>query len=95
MAPEYAPRGGNMKRVPLLVAALGAALAMAWSPTFADQPQTDPNAVVTDKPDPTLTPRDMNEKEQEYLAALKKCEGMAEQERRKCVAAVKTKHGMM
>lgn len=83
-----------MKHAPLLAAA-AVATTLAWMPAFADQPQSDPKAVITDKPDPTLTPRDMNEKEQEYLAALKKCDSLAEQERRKCVAAVKSRHGVM
>jgi hypothetical protein len=75
--------------------AILAAAAMAGVPAMADQPRTDPGAVVTDKPDPTLTPRDMNEKEQEYFAALKKCEPLAEAERRKCASALKARHGMM
>jgi hypothetical protein len=71
------------------------AAALPGSPALADQPQTDPKAIVTDKPDPTLTPRDMNEREQEYLSDLKKCEPLADAERRKCVAALKEKHGIM
>lgn len=81
-----------MKNMCMLVAILIGAVAL---PAFADQPQTDPKAVVTDKPDPTLTPREMNEKEQDYLSDLKKCEGLADEERRKCAAAVKARHGMM
>lgn len=78
----------------MLVAWAGAVL-MAATPAMADQPRTDPTAVVTDKPDPTLTPRDLNEKEQDYLAALKKCEALAEMERRDCAAKVKSRHGSM
>jgi hypothetical protein len=61
----------------------------------ADQPQRDPQAPVVDKPDPTLTPRDMNEREQEYFSALKECEPLAEKDREDCVKALKTKYGVM
>lgn len=84
-----------MKQRVLYLAAAAALLAAGAPPALADQPQTDPNAVVTEKPDPTLTPRDMNEREQEYLAALRKCESLAEAERRKCAQQVKSKHGVM
>lgn len=78
-----------------MLMALAAAALVAATPTMADQPRTDPKAVVTDKPDPTLTPRDLNEKEQDYLAALRKCEALAEMERRECAAKVKSRYGLM
>lgn len=78
-----------------MLMALAAAALVAATPAMADQPRTDPKAVVTDKPDPTLTPRDLNEKEQDYLAALKKCEALAELERRECAAEVKRRYGSM
>ena len=60
------------------------------------QPQADPKAPVVDnKPDPTLTPRDISEREQEYLSALKVCEPLAEGERQNCIKAVKNKYGLM
>ena len=77
----------------LVVAGLAAALACGG--VLADQPRTDPQAPVVDKPDPTLTPRDMNEREQEYLAALNKCESLPEADRQNCVKTVKSKYGLM
>lgn len=82
-----------MKSICLIAGAIAAAV--ACGSVSADQPRTDPQAPVVDKPDATLTPRDMNEREQEYLAALKKCEPLAEKERQTCVNAVKSKHGLM
>jgi len=68
---------------------------LACGSVYADQPRTDPQAPVVDKPDATLTPRDMSEREQEYFAALKKCEPLAEKERQACARAAKSKHGLM
>jgi hypothetical protein len=61
----------------------------------ADQRRTDPQAPVVDKPGTTLTPRDMNEREQEYFSDLQKCEPLAEKDREDCVKALKTKYGVM
>lgn len=76
-----------------VVTGLAAALSMAAA--LADQPRTDPQAPVVDKPDATLTPRDMTEREQEYFSALKKCEPLAEKQRQECVNALKSKYGVM
>lgn len=79
-----------------LHAALVAALLLAGvGVAGADQPNSDPQAVPQGKPDPTLTPREITEREQEYLAALKKCEPLAEKERKTCVEGVKQKYGLM
>jgi len=73
----------------------GMALVLACGTAAADQPRTDPQAPVVDKPDPTLTPRDMNEREQEYFSALGKCEPLPDKERQECVKALKAKYGVM
>jgi hypothetical protein len=78
-----------------LLGAAVLAIALPWGPALADQPQRDPQSTAVEKPDPTLTPRDMNEREQEYFAALRKCEGLAENERQECVKAVKAEYGVM
>lgn len=80
-----------------LVCAAGLLLSgMAAADQLQTQPQSDPRAPVADtKPDPTLTPREITEREQEYLAALRKCEPLAEGQRQNCIKAVKNKYGLM
>jgi hypothetical protein len=73
----------------------GLAAVLSMTAALADQPRTDPQAPVADKPDATLTPRDMTEREQEYFSALKKCEPLAEQQRQECAKALKSKYGVM
>jgi hypothetical protein len=69
---------------------------MAGADQIHTQPQADPKAPVVDNtPDPTLTPRDITEREQEYLSALKVCEPLLEAERQNCIKAVKGKYGLM
>lgn len=75
--------------------AAGLAAVLACGSVVADQPRTDPQAPVVDKPDPTLTPRDLNEREQEYLAGLKKCDPLPEKDRQNCVKTVKSRYGVM
>jgi hypothetical protein len=77
-----------------------AAVLLMSGTVAADQvqsrPQGDPKAPIADtKPDPTLTPRDISEREQEYLVALRKCEPLAEAQRQNCIKAVKNKYGLM
>lgn len=68
----------------------------ALADQLESQPQDGPGPPVTDnKPDPTLTPREINEREQEYLSALRKCEPLDEGERQNCINAVKEKYGLM
>ena len=71
---------------------------LAGAAAFADQIQTQPNGQsqpLAEKPDPTLTPQEISEREQEYLAALKKCEPLAEGMRQDCINTVKSKYGLM
>lgn len=68
----------------------------ATADQLESQPQNGANPVVIDnKPDPTLTPREISEREQEYLSALRKCEPLKEGERQTCINAVKDKYGLM
>lgn len=80
-----------------LVCAAGLLMSgMAAADRAQTQPQSDPMAPVADtKPDPTLTPREITEREQEYLAALRKCEPLAERRWQNCIKAVKNKYGLM
>jgi hypothetical protein len=42
-----------------------------------------------------LTPREVNEREQQYLAALKECEPLPEGKRQDCIDSVKARYGLM
>jgi len=72
---------------------------LAAGVSLADQIHTEPqngqNSPVAEMPDPTLTPRDINEREQEYLAALKQCEPLAEDLRQDCIKSIQSKYGVM
>jgi len=56
------------------------------------QPAADPNNVVVDDAQAGAA---VSAKEQEYLAALKKCESLDEQQRQQCVDAARKKAGQM
>jgi hypothetical protein len=60
------------------------------------QPQDGQEPPLAGKPDdPPLTPREVNEREQQYLAALKKCEPLPEKKRQDCINSVKARYGLM
>lgn len=59
------------------------------------QPQNGQNPPVAEMPDPTLTPREISEREQEYFAALKRCEPLAEKLRQDCIKSIQSKYGLM
>lgn len=62
-------------------------------PGQAGDGQEPPPAVNPDSP--PLTPREVNEREQQYLAALKECEPLPEKKRQDCVNSVKARYGLM
>ena len=80
---------------PLAVAAGLAIADMAIADQVPTRPQEGSPPPVAGKPDPVLTPLEISEREQEYLAALKKCEPLAESQRQKCINALKGKYGLM
>lgn len=45
--------------------------------------------------DQPATPQDQTKQEQEYLAALKKCEGLQDAAKQKCIDEAKQKHNHM
>ena len=45
--------------------------------------------------DQTGTPQDQTKQDQEYLAALKKCEGLQDAAKQKCIDQAKQKHNRM
>jgi hypothetical protein len=66
-------------------------LAMNGFAVAADEPRTTQQA-------PKAQPSqggDVSAKEQEYLAALKKCESLSGSEQTKCIEAAKKKYGLM
>jgi hypothetical protein len=79
-----------------LAVAAGLAIAgMAIADQLPTLPTQEGQAPIAGKPDPTLTPREISEREQEYLAALKKCEPLEESRRQECINALKSKYGLM
>lgn len=88
-----------MKSIGALMCAAGLSGLFCAGQSFADQiqtqPQDGPNPPIAEKPDPTLTPREISEREQEYLAALKQCEPLMEAMRQECIKAMKSKYGLM
>jgi hypothetical protein len=81
---------------PLAVAAGLAIAGMAIADQLPTHPMQDGQAPpIAGKPDPTLTPREISEREQEYLAALKKCEPLEESQRQECINALRGKYGLM
>ena len=61
-----------------------------------DQQRDGQKPPLAGKPDnPPLTPREVNEREQQYLAALKKCEPLPEGKRQDCIDSVKARYGLM
>jgi hypothetical protein len=80
----------------LLCAAGFLAGGAAWADQIYTPPQNgkDPSVVI-EMPDPTLTPREISEREQEYFAALKRCEPLAGDLRQECIKSVQSKHGVM
>jgi hypothetical protein len=80
-----------MEKAILVCMACAAAL-MIGNAASEEKAVTPP---VAEKPDPTLTPREITEREQEYLAALKKCEPLQERARQDCIKALKARYGLM
>jgi hypothetical protein len=75
--------------IPML--AVGAlTLSLSGSGWTAEETQQDQRTE-----DPVVTPADLTEQEQEYLAALKKCEDLQDAAKQKCIDEVRKQHGRM
>ena len=59
------------------------------------QPDTQQGAQPDTQAQPAGQPGDVSAKEQEYLAALTKCESLSGNEKTKCIEAAKKKFGEM
>ena len=73
-------------------------VAFGADPKMQDQPaypSTQDQAGATTTQDSGAPPPELSKQEQEYLVALKKCEGMQDAEKQKCVEHAKQKYSRM
>ena len=82
------------KLIKLLSAAV-LALTLSGVATAADNDQKSQQPGVQQPDDPAAGGATVSKREQEYLAALKKCEPMAGADKSKCIDMAKKRHGQM
>ena len=84
------------RRLVLLACAAGVLSGgVAIADPLPGQAQDGQEAPPVNPDSPALTPREVNEREQQYLAALKKCEPLPEKKRQDCINSVKARYGLM
>ena len=71
------------------------ALTLGGFAAAADKDQNSPQPQAQQPADPAAGGATTSQHEQEYLAALKKCEPMTGADKTKCIDAAKKKHGQM
>ena len=82
------------KLIKLLSAAV-LALTLSGVATAADNDQKSKQPGVEQPDDPAAGGATVSKREQEYLAALKKCEPMAGADKSKCIDTAKKRYGQM
>lgn len=77
-----------------ILAAAALTLSLSGVAFAADEKTQDPTG-TTMMPGQDASPAELSKQEQEYLVALKKCEGMQETEKQKCIEQAKQKYKRM
>jgi hypothetical protein len=84
----------NMTKLMSILAAGAVALSLGGASFAADEKtQNQTNAPRTQ--DQTGVPADQSKQDQEYLVALKKCDGMQDAAKQKCIDQAKQKYNRM
>jgi len=81
------------KAIPIFAAG-ALTLSLSGAAFAADEKTQDPTG-ATMMPDQGTSPAELSRRDQEYLVALKKCEGMQDAEKQKCIEEAKQKYNRM
>jgi hypothetical protein len=84
-----------MTKLMSILAAGALALAASGLSLAADENQGQQPPGTPKAQEPTGAPAEQSKQEQDYLAALKKCDGLEDSAKQKCVNEAKQKHNRM
>ena len=84
-----------MSKLLTMLTAGALALTLSGFAAAADKDQSSQKPQAQQPADPAAGGATASQSEQEYLAALKKCEPLASAEKTKCIDAAKKKYGQM